>query len=237
MSVSFQPLYATTYAPPTRIQVSAAKSDYILELIPGEREGRFSPEDSKAICYDSLVTDNTRLFVRKIWEVSGWYSWGCMLSDDGRRVAQIGQVSTMNGGISVLRCVRFWMDGKLVGSFTCYDLVPNLDEFPAAGPFGGGDWISTDPKEIAPQFVADEKFRAPGSVPNNRHSPLVFERSLRIRLLDFCPSFASCAEFIRLPTSSQALSASGRLAPIPEAMHRPCHPHLGASRPYFGLNR
>jgi hypothetical protein len=159
MSVSFQALYATTYAPPTRIQVSAAKSDYILELIPGERDGRFSPEDSKAICYDSLVTDNTRLFVRKIWEVSGWYSWGCMLSDDGRRVAQIGQVSTMSGGISVLRCVRFWMDGKLVGSFTCYDLVSNLDEFPAAGPFGGGDWILYDPKEIAPQFVADEKFR------------------------------------------------------------------------------
>ena len=156
--VSLQVLHATFYAPPTRIQVSSAKSDYILELIPGEREGRFSPEDSKVICYHSLLRGNTRTFGQKIWETTGWYSWGCILSDDGRRVAQIGQVSTMNG-ISVLRCIRFWQNGELKGSFTCYDLVPNLDEFGAAGPFGGGDWIGSNPNKISPNFLKNDKFR------------------------------------------------------------------------------
>jgi hypothetical protein len=157
--VSFPALHATTYGPPTRIQVSSANSDYILELIPGEREGRFSQEDSKVICYRSLLRGNTLTFGTKLWETTGWYSWNCILSDDGRRVAQIGQVSLINGGISDLRCIRFWQDGELKGSFTCYDLVPNLDEFREAGPFGGGDWLSSNPNGIAPNFVADEKFR------------------------------------------------------------------------------
>ncbi|RYD76848.1 MAG: hypothetical protein EOP84_16350, partial [Verrucomicrobiaceae bacterium] len=159
MFVSFQVLHATIYAPPTRIHVSAANSDYILELIPGDREGRFSPEDSKVICYQSLLSGNTRTFERKLWETTGWYSWGCILSDDGRRVAQIGQASTMSGGISILRCIRFWQDGELKASFTCYDLVPNLDEFGAAGPFVGGDWICYNSDDISPNFLENDKFR------------------------------------------------------------------------------
>jgi predicted ATP-dependent Lon-type protease len=73
---------------------------------------------------------------------------------------QVGDVTKQVGSLAIKDCIQFWLDGKLVGSFTNRDLVPKLKDYQAViGPFSGGHWIRSNPHKIPVEFINKRQVR------------------------------------------------------------------------------
>ena len=125
--ISIIPMYADSIIEPYEEKTFSKNGLYVFWMVPDrtEDESHSQQSDEKYQAFGEVYKVNRDKTFTQKWTIKGWYAYQVYLSNDGKYLVRMGDWALGCGVSKSDLAIAFYKEGKLLKSYSTYDLVKN----------------------------------------------------------------------------------------------------------------